>query len=150
MMLQANFGFVFSLILYDAEHWNLKKILLGKKHPALYCPIESISTVLACCYILLSSSEFCGHFKMKNRMKKYRNGTEFRSEVSFPFIFSPERKCVEQKIKWASGHGKLIFSWDGSLFSLILKERGRSLRFLHSWELSGHLSLPWDPLDFQI
>lgn len=77
----------------------LKKKKTGKKHPALYCPIESISTVLACCYILLSSSsEFCGHFKMKNRMKKYRNGTELRGEVSFSFIFSPGRKCVEKKL----------------------------------------------------
>ena len=91
-----------------------KKILLKKKkkvkkHPALYCPIESISTVLACCYILLSSSsEFCGHFKMKNRMKKYRNGTELRGEVSFSFL--TRKEMCGKKIKWASGHGKLIFS----------------------------------------
>ena len=43
-------------------------------------------------------------------MKKYRNGTELRGNAFFPFIFLPGRKCAEQKIKWASGHGKLIFS----------------------------------------
>ena len=31
MMSQANFVFVFSLILYDTEHWNLKKNYIKKK-----------------------------------------------------------------------------------------------------------------------
>lgn len=61
-------------------------------------------------------------------MKKYRNGTELRNNASFPF------SCQGQKIMWASGNGKLIFSWHRSLFSLILKERGRSLWFLHCWD----------------
>lgn len=43
-------------------------------------------------------------------MKQYRNGTELRGNASLPFIFSPGRKFAEQKIKWASGHGKPIFS----------------------------------------
>lgn len=42
-------------------------------------------------------------------MKKYRNGSELRNKF-FLLIFFPRRKRAEQKIKWASGHGKLILN----------------------------------------